>query len=196
MKKLIVLFLSVLFTGCTTYSISNPSLLQPMLVDAKVDDTALVTLPINVEASPSSHDCYSSRSGRITHTKCTNKGRLVRISDKFKERGYRAVLSDKSSQPSISITERDEGFFVRMGSDIANIITLGIVPKIRYDDVTITYIDPKKDITVTKNLRVSTAKSWFHLFMSNPENMEGSWFGRAESNLLRSVLDEAKVIAK
>jgi len=83
-----------------------------------------------------------------------------------------------------------------MGSDIANIITLGIVPKIRYDDVTITYIDPKKDITVTKNLRVSTAKSWFHLFMSNPENMEGSWFGRAESNLLRSVLDEAKVIAK
>lgn len=196
MKKISVVLLSVLFTGCTTYSISNPSLLQPIVVNSQNAAPNLVTFPIHVEASPSAHDCSSSRSGRITRTRCTNKSRLERISDNFKDRGYRAVLGNQSSQPSILITEEDEGFFIRMGSDLANILSLGFIPKFRYDDVTITYTDPKKDILVTKKLRISKAKSWFHLFMSNPDNMEGSWFARAERNLLSSVLDEADVITK
>lgn len=195
MKKIALLALSVLFTGCTTYSISNPSLLEPLSASTETGFSELVTLPMNVAADPSSHECHSSSSGRITRTTCSNKARLERISDQFKQRGYKAIIGDDQSIPSISIKEEDEGFLLRMGSDIASILSLGLIPKVRHDDIVITYNDPGKGISVTKSFRVSSAKSWFHLFMSDPEGMEGSWFDRAETHLLEDVLDDAKVKA-
>ena len=190
MKILSILLLVILASGCTTYSISNQSLLDPAPTPVKVSSEPLKTLPLHVEAS---RHCYeSSRSGRIVRTTCSNKKRINSIISHFKERGFSVVPAKNESDVSIIIKEEGVGNFVTFSTSFLNIITLGLVPAYDHDDYTVSFLDPSNNLDVTKTFRISKGKSWFHLFMFNPDNTEDrDWQNRAEQNLIRSVLDDA-----
>ena len=190
-KILTLLFLAMLTSACTTYSISNQNLLDPVPAQEKAVKKPLKTLPIHVKAD---QHCYeSSRSGRIVYTTCSNKRRLKSIVKHFEERGFNLVLSKDDSDASITIEEVGAGGFVTFSTSLFNMLTLGLVPSYSYEEYIVSYSDPKKDISISKKVRISKAKSWFHMFMFNPENSEGNWQNRAEQNLIRSVLDEAQL---
>lgn len=190
MKTLSVLFFVILASGCTTYSISNQSLLDPAPTLEKVTTEPFKTLPIHVDASK---HCYeSSRSGRIVYTTCSNKNRLKSIVKHFKERGFSVVPAESESDVKVAIKEVGAGGLITFSTSILNILSLGLVPAYNYEEYIVSFSDPKNDINISKKVRISKAKSWFHMFMFNPDNTEESgWENRAEQNLIRSVLDEA-----
>lgn len=191
MKNITILVFALFTSGCTTYSISNQSLLEPSIATKNTSSKVLKDFPLNIEASMS---CYDRRVGNVIKTTCSNKSRINSVIKQFKERGINIVATDDSSDASISIEKDSLNSFLEGTTGFFNIITLGLTPLYHYDDYTVTFIDPKNNIDITKTVRISSSTSWFSLFLSNPENTEnGGWKHRAEQNLIRSVLDEAKL---
>ena len=178
-------------SGCTTYSITNPSLLEPTPQHKSVAHAEPKTLPLHIDATMS---CYSQRVvGGIKET-CSNKGRINAVIKHFKERGVTVVPASDENDAHITIEKDSLNGFLEGITGFANIITLGLIPLHHHDDYTVTYTDPKNDIHVTKTVRISSNQSWFSLLYSDLENTNnGDWKHRAEQNLIRSVLDEANI---
>lgn len=192
LKKISILAMALIISGCTHYSISNQSLLtKPQAVETP---KTLQAFPLNIEASMS---CYETRIGHTIKKKCSNKGRLKEVVKLFKERGYQATPTEDKSAPTISVKKESINGFVENLTGFFNIITLGLAPLYHYDDYIVTYNDPKNNVTVSQEVRVSSRSWWVSLFMSNPEGLEGNEIkSRAEENLIRSVLSEAAIQAK
>lgn len=186
-----IFLLLVITTGCTTYSITNPELLEPIPQQKNSASADLKVLPLQIDATMS---CYSQRViGGIRET-CSNKNRINSVVKHFKERGVAVVPAKNEDDAHISIEKDSLNGFLEGITGFANIITLGLVPLHHHDDYTVTYTDPKNNINITKTVRISSNQSWFSLFYSDLENTNnGDWKYRAEQNLIRSVLDEANI---
>jgi hypothetical protein len=166
-------------------------LLEPAIAANKTSSNALQDFPLNIEASMS---CYKQRVGNAIKTTCSNKGRINSVVKQFKERGLNAVATYDKSDARINVEKDSINGFLEKTTGFFNIITLGLSPLYHYDDYTVTFTDPKNNIDITKTVRISSSTSWFSLFLSDPENTDnGDWKHRAEQNLIRSVLDEAKL---
>jgi len=193
MKQFSILLLALAMSGCTTYSISNQSLLaeEPYTFSEYQGEYQDKAIRVDVDM----HCKENGRSGRIIHTRCSNKERLESLVKHFKERGYNVHLAkDEQPGPTIAIKEESSGVVTNFSTGMLNLLTLGLVPAYRYSDYIVSYKDPANDVVVTQKMRISEAKSWFHMFMSNPDNIEGrDWQNDAEQNLIHVVLDEAGV---
>ena len=186
-----IFLLLAITTGCTTYSITNPELLEPIPPQKNAASAELKVLPLHIDATMS---CYSQRVvGGIRET-CSNKNRINSVVKHFKERGVAVVPAENEDDAHISIEKDSLNGFLEGITGFANIITLGLVPLHHHDDYTVTYTDPKNNINITKTVRISSNQSWFSLLYSDLENTNnGDWKHRAEQNLIRSVLDEANI---
>ena len=191
MKILPVLLLLAITTGCTTYSITNPALLEPIPQLKVAVNTEPKVIPLHIKATMS---CYSQRiPGGVKET-CSNKNRIESVVKHFKERGVAVVEANNEDDARITIEKDSLNGFLEGITGFANIITLGLIPLHHHDDYTVTFIDPKNDIHISKTVRISSNQSWFSLLYSDLENTEnGDWKHRAEQNLIRSVLDEANL---
>jgi hypothetical protein len=196
MKIFTLPLLLLILSACTHRSISNPELLkQPNTPQVKYAKEDLQAFPLSIDAS---QNCYTTRAaGNMMKTSCSNKGRIGTVVNLFKERGLKAIPAEKGKEttsPFISVQietissglEKTTGFF--------NIISLGLLPMYHYDDYIVTYKDPNTNVDITEEVTITSTTSWFSLFRTMPEELEG---GRAkykvEKNLIRKVLDDAKV---
>jgi hypothetical protein len=196
MKIFTLPLLLLILSACTHRSISNPELLkQPNTPQVKYAKKDLKVFPLNVDAAQS---CYTSSAGvNATRTTCSNKGRLNTITNVFKERGLQAVQAQKGSElsaPNLSVQTDEINWLLERITGLGNIITLGLLPMYHYEDFVVSYKDPTTNVDITEEVTITSTTSWFSLFRTMPEELEG---GRAkykvEKNLIRKVLDDAKV---
>lgn len=198
MKALIIIFFVLFSTGCTTYSISNQRLLDPIRYDfpssAYQVEGEVDLQEFRLSIKSSMYCVKKDIDQRIFYGTCSNKYRVESVIKHFEERGFKVVGTDDESAASITINEIPGSKSIRFTTSMLNLITLGLIPIYTYDDYTVSFSDPKNHIDITKTFRISSTKSWFSLFISNPENTEDKgWKNRALQNQIRSVLNEANL---
>ncbi len=190
--KALALTLAVLFlTGCTHHSISDVSLLENPNPEIK-QNTKLKDFPMHLDAE---RECYETREANAIRTTCSNKGRIIRTVELFKEKGLNPIPAQENTDaPKMTVKVESISTFLESTTGVINILTLGLSPLYHYDDYVVTYTDKANDIHIEETVRVSSYNSWFSLFMDNPKGLgEGDIKGRAEKNLVRSVIEEAKI---
>lgn len=185
----------IALSGCTHISVSDIELLKETNTPkTKNNNKDLKVFPLNIEASQS---CYSTNSGNITTTKCSNKSRIGSIVTEFKQRGLKAIppqKQDKNSAPLMSVKTDEINWLLERTTGLFNILTLGFSPLYHYDDYIVTYTDPTTNTVVTKEATVYSTTSWFSLLRTSPKEIEdGSVKYRIEKALINNVLDEAKI---
>lgn len=214
MKHTAVIFLALLTSACTNYTISNVDVLDTVAVrsqtqtiltkdkvakpeagkqiDSSSQKKKLQKFPLNIEASMT---CHNTRISADTFRKnCSNRPRVSKIIKLLKERGLLPMPSESTTTPDISLTVEPINGFVERVTGFFNIITLGLSPLYHYDDYIVSYVDATKNINISKSVRISSKSSWFSLFFDNPENLtESELKQRTEENLIRMVLNDAKL---
>lgn len=77
---------------------------------------------------------------------------------------------------------------------LLHFLSIGFIPYYEYTSYSVVYSDPAEQVKVERDVSLSTTQSWFNVFRSNPDNIEGrNWRKDVEHNLIRKVLDEAEV---
>lgn len=196
MKTFTLPLLLLILSGCTHLSISNPELLkQPNTPAVKYSKKDLKIFPLTVDAD---QDCYTSSAGvNKTKTTCSNRTRLNTISSVFNERGLQAVTAPKGKEqslPKLSVQTDEMNWLLERMTGLGNIITLGLLPMYHYDDYIVTYKDPNTNVDITEEVTITSTTSWFSLFRTMPKELEdGRVKYKVEENLIRKVLDDAKV---
>lgn len=126
---------------------------------------ALQDFPINVDAGM---QCYSgtgvpTMGGVMVNTSCSNKGRLIRIENTFKESGLRLVPAGDPAAPTVVVkTEKINGF-LEQTTGFFNLFTLGLLPIYSYTDYVVSYKSEKDHINFSKTVRVSSTTTWFFI---------------------------------
>lgn len=189
MRKFILALAITVTSGCATIGISDESLLSKAHIQSP--SGVRQKFPLNIEADM---DCGSYRSGNYVKTSCTNKPRLDKVVKLFGERNLKILPSKAAATPKISVKKEKMNGFLEGTTGFFNIVTLGLLPLYSYTDYIVSYEDPQRGINLTKEFTVSSYSSWFSLLMSNAgELSESEIKTRAEENLIRRVLDDAKV---
>jgi len=193
MYKITLLMLSVFLYGCSHVSVTKEELLNSYQYANQSNPDSLEKISMSIDATM---DCYKRRTGLGTIEKsCSNKNRIVKTAKIFEANGMLPVFvkTPKDGVATLSIKKEPiNGFFERL-TGFFNIITLGLSPLYHYDDYVVVYEDPKKNILIKKEARVSSYTSWFSLFMSNPQDLSSSEIkSRTELNLIDSVAREIK----
>lgn len=198
MKILLMIFFAVFATGCTTYSISNKSLLDPIPYHFPSSayqlesEIVLQDLPLFIKSSM--YCVKKDVDNRNSYGTCSNKYRVQSVIKQFKDRGIKVLGTDDESAARITIEEIPSSESIRLTTSLLNLITLGLFPIYDYEDYTVSFSDPNNNIDIIKTFRISSVKSWFSLFMPNPDNTDDrGWKNRALQNQIRLVLDEAKL---
>lgn len=190
--KVFAIVLSILFlSGCTHHSISDVSLLENPNTEMQ-KRTQLQDFPMHLDAE---RECYKTREVNAIRTTCSNKGRIIRTVELFKEKGLNPIPAQENADaPKMTVKVESISTFLESTTGVINILTLGLSPLYHYDDYVVIYTDKANDVHIEETVRVSSYSSWFSLFMDNPKGLaEGDIKGRAEKNLVRSVIDKAKI---
>lgn len=193
--KVVILLLSIcVFSGCTHTAVSDRSLLS----EAKKSEaeTELRDFPINLNAEMQCHSSTGAPTmGGVTrNTKCSNKGRIFEIDRVFKDNGLRIIPATGPKAPLLVVETKKISGFVEKTTGFFNLMTFGVLPMYSYTDYKISFKSEKDGVDISKSVRISSTTSWFSLLLSNPGNLsEGEIERRAEENLLRAVLSEAKL---
>jgi len=192
-KILSTLILSVFLYGCSHVSVTNEELLDPYKYNVKSNTKSLIEIPMGVDATM---DCYERRIGPGAIRKsCSNKSRLEKTAKIFQANGISPIFvkTPKDGEATLSVTKEPINGFLEKLTGFFNIITLGLSPMYHYDDYVVVYEDPKNNILIKKEARVSSYTSWFSLFMSNPKDLSSSEIkSRTELNLIDSVAREVE----
>lgn len=189
----LLLGLSVL-SGCTHISVSDHRVLSAEKTSESIN--GLQDFPLNINAEMQCHTSTGAPTmGGVTkNTNCSNKGRVIVIDKIFRDNGLKIIPSSDSSAPTITVRTKKINGFLEQTTGFFNLMTLGILPMYSYTDYMVSYTSDKDSIAVSKKVRISSTNSWFSLMLSNPENLsEKEIERRAEANLIRAVLDEAKL---
>lgn len=194
MRVVVLLSFLSLLSGCTHISVSDYSLLS---AEKKGEDTSgLQDFPIHLNVEM---QCYSSTGaptmGGVTiNTKCSNKARAFVIKKVFEDNGLRIINATDLTEPYLIVKTKKINGFLESATGFFNLMTFGVLPMYSYTDYMVSYKSEKNSLDISKSVRISSATSWFSLLLSNPENLsKGEIERRAEENLIRATLDEAKL---
>ncbi|ASP40151.1 hypothetical protein CHH28_16365 [Bacterioplanes sanyensis] len=190
--RVIVLCFVLIASGCTTYSISDQSLLEIPTPQGAYKGDIYQPKALEIDADMQCH--VSGRSGNIVRSKCSNKERIEFVVNEFKDRGYKVFPSSDTGSAMIKIEETNTPGMIDSFSLLVNVLSIGFIPFYDYTSYSVTYSDPAEGVEVERDVSFSTTRSWFNVFRSNPDNIEGrNWRKDAEHNLIRKVLSEAGI---
>ena len=139
--------------------------------------------------------CYvSDTSAYMVRSRCTNKERIEFVVSHFRDRGYNVFPSNDAEAATIKIEESNSPKILSSFIMLLHFLSIGFIPYYEYTSYSVVYSDPAEQVKVERDVSLSTTQSWFNVFRSNPDNIEGrNWRKDVEYNLIRKVLDEAEV---
>lgn len=194
MKKYVMGASLLLLSGCTQVVISDRTYIRDVTPVAPAG--ALRDFPLNAQADM---DCQETNQGvagpgvALIKITCTNRRRLGLIANSLVERGYRPVKPTDDKAPTMTLKVQNLNGFLEGTTGFLNVFTLGILPLYHHEYHTATYRSPTDNVEITRQVKIWSTTSWVSLFLPNSGRLSKDEIrARAEKNLLRTVLDDAK----
>lgn len=195
MNKLIFIFCFLFLSGCTQVVISDKNLIRAnkaINLNGELKD-----LPLNIDADMDCHSSYAGIADRgvaLVKIRCSNHRRINIIATSFAERGYKLTKTTDSHSPTVTLKVKELNKFLEGTTGFFNILTLGILPLYHHEYYTATYKSPISGAEISKEVKIYSTSSWVSLFLPNSGGLsEDEIKSRAEENLVRALLDDAKL---